>query len=116
MSPDRTAELRQAIADAGTFETLEEAAGDELMRLWHDLYSQMRYARDGCWSVGCEYIVSRIVTLTRALGRPARWQDMPLNLLENGIYQRMHDLLGMAYEPPDMDAVARSRALLQEAR
>ncbi|MFC3986476.1 hypothetical protein [Streptosporangium jomthongense] len=116
MTADRTAELRQAIADAEVFATLEEAASDELDRLWHDLDSQLRLARDGCWSMGCEDIAHRIVALTRTLGRPARWQDMPLGLLEAGVYQRMHDLLGMPYDPPDMDTVAQSRARLQEAQ
>ena len=109
---DRTKELQAAIdsADYEHFTTLEEAAADELMRLWGDLHHQLRDARNGCWSVGCESVAHRIAVLTKALGKAARWQDMDIELLETGVYQRFHDLMGVPYEPPDMDVIAKMRA------
>ena len=112
MSTDRSAELQEAIDSAGAehFTTLEEAAADELMHLWGDLRHQMRDARDGCWSIGCESVAHRIAVMTRALGKAARWQDVDIELLESGVYQRFHDLMGVPYEQPDMDVIARMRA------
>ena len=108
---DRAKELQAAIysADYEGFTTLEQASSDELMRLWGDLHHAMREARDGCWSVGCESVAHRIAVLTRALGKSVRWQDMDIELLETGIYQKMHDLLGVPYDPPDMQVIARMR-------
>ncbi|RCG31938.1 hypothetical protein DQ384_05185 [Sphaerisporangium album] len=48
--------------------------------------------------------------LTPALGRAPSWQQTPLELLENGLYDRFQQLLVVPYEPPDMAAVARMRA------
>jgi hypothetical protein len=48
--------------------------------------------------------------LTRALGRAALWQDTQIDLLENGIYQPFHQLLGVPYERPDMTWVTGERA------
>lgn len=112
MTDDRAKELQAAIDSAGyeSFATLEEAAADELMRLWGDLHHQMRDARDGCWSVGCESVAHRIAVLTKALGKAARWQTMDIELLESGVYQRFHDLMGIPYQQPDMGVIARMRA------
>jgi len=109
---DRTAELQEAIdsADEEGFTTLEEAASDELMRLWGGLYTATREARNGCWSIGCEDIAHRIAVLTRALGKATPWQQVQIDLLESGIYQTMHDLMGISYEQPDMQVVAEMRA------
>lgn len=109
---DRTRELQEAIdsADYEGFTTLGEAAADELMRLWGDLHHQMRDARDGCWSVGCESVAHRIAVLTRAVGKATPWQEVQIELLETGVYQRMHDLMGVPYDPPDMDMIAKMRA------
>lgn len=112
VSADRSAELQEAIdsADYERFTTLEEAATDELMRLWGDLHHQMRDARNGCWSVGCESVAHRIAVLTKALGKATRWQAVDIELLESGVYQRFHDLMGVPYEQPDMDVIAEMRA------
>ncbi|MER7361902.1 hypothetical protein [Nonomuraea wenchangensis] len=112
MTPDRTVELQAAIDSAAYegFTSLEEAASDELMRLWGDLADAMRDARNGCWSVGCEDVAHRIAVLTRALGKATPWQQVQIELLETGVYQRFHDLSGVPYEPPDMAVVAEMRA------
>jgi hypothetical protein len=112
VSTDRAAEMQKAIdsADCEPFSTLEKATADELMRLWGDLHEAMRWARDGCWSIGCEDLAHRIAVLTRALGKATPWQQLPIELLESGVYQRMHDLMGIPYDPPDMDVIAKMRA------
>jgi hypothetical protein len=109
---DRTTELQDAIdsADFEPFATLEDAASDELSRLWGDLHDAMRWARNGCWSLGCENTASRIAVLTRALGRATPWQQVQIELLETGIYQKLHDLMGIPYELPDMSVVAEMRS------
>lgn len=112
MTQDRTAELQEAIdsADFEPFTTLEEAAADELMRLWGDLADAMHYARGGCWSGGCENAAHRIAVLTKALGKATPWQEVQIELLESGIYQKLHDLMGIPYESPDMAVIAEMRA------
>lgn len=114
MSQDRTAELQQAIdsADEEAFSTLEAAAANELILLWGDLHEQIRNAHNGCWSGGCAHVAYRIAVLTWALGKAARWQDMQIELLETGIYRRMHDLMGVPYEQPDMAVVADRKSVV----
>lgn len=109
---DRAKELQEAVgsADEEAYTTLEEAAAAELMRLWGDLADAMHYARGGCWSGGCEDAAYRIAVLTRALGKATPWEQVQIELLETGIYQRFHDLMGIAYEQPDMDVIAKMRA------
>ncbi|TYB69989.1 hypothetical protein FXF51_05990 [Nonomuraea sp. PA05] len=80
------------------------------MRLWGDLHEQIRFAYNGCWSAGCEDVARRIAVLTRALGRATPWQQVQIELVETGIYQKLHDLLGIPYEQPDMQAVVEVRA------
>ncbi|MFB4265333.1 hypothetical protein [Nonomuraea sp. GTA35] len=108
MTADRAQELREAIseADEETFATLEEVAAHELMRLWADLRSAIRNAASGYWSINCEQIAYRIAVLTRALGKATPWESIPVDLLADGVYQRMHDLMGIPYEQPDMQRVA----------
>lgn len=112
MSTDRASELQAAIDSAAhsAFVTLEDAATDELMRVWGDLAEAMDRAHGGCWSGGCEDAAYRIAVLTRALGKATPWQEVQIELLETGIYQRMHDLMGVPYEQPDMDVIAKMRA------
>lgn len=111
-TPDRASELQAAIseADEESFTSLEEAASAELSRLWNDLHVAIGRAHGGCWSVECENTAYRIACLTRALGRATPWGEIQLELLESGIYQRMHDLMGVSYEQPDMAVVAQMRA------
>lgn len=106
---DRDNGLRAAVQETDEPATLEQTAYDELTRLWGDLHQALTSARNGEWSIGCDAITRRIVRLTRALGRAARWQDVQIGLLENGVYQRLHDLMGVEVEPPDMAVVAEER-------
>jgi hypothetical protein len=90
------------------YEKLREAAKDELALLWHDLSEEVRLAYRNEWSMGCDSKVDRIRTLTLLVG-PTAWEDVQLNLLERGIYQRVHAEMGV-------DAPVDAAALAQELR
>jgi hypothetical protein len=85
--------------------TLDEAARDELLRLWDDLNLAVEYARDGCWSTGCENLAYRIVALTRLVGA-APWTEVDVKLIRSGVYERIHAEAGLRHPPIDWDEVA----------
>lgn len=87
---------------------LTQAVTDELEYLWNDLDNAMRYAINGTWSIQCDELADRIKTLTQLVG-PTHWESVQIRLLENGVYQRIHDELGVEIEPPDMQAVREIR-------
>ena len=86
---------------------LTQAVCDELEYLWNDLDDAMRYALNGTWSIQCDGLADRIKTLTQLVG-PTPWDKVQMSLLENGVYQRIHDELDIRVEP-DMDAVREIR-------
>lgn len=90
--------------------SMTEAVCDELEYLWGDLDNAMRYALNGRWSIQCDGLVDRIKTLTQLVG-PTSWDKIPLSMLENGVYQRLHDDLGIRVTP-DMAKVAEIRKRL----
>jgi hypothetical protein len=117
LDADLIAFLKEAVDAAGEeqFATLEEAAAHELKLLWDDLRSARRIAANGHWSINCDHLAYRIAVLTRALGKATPWQEIPVDLLADGIYQRMHDLMGIPYEQPDMQRVAEIIARRESA-
>lgn len=114
---ERTRELQEAIdeADEEEFGTLEEAASHELKQLWDDLNRASMVASTERWSINCDNIAYRIAVLTRALGKATPWEEIQVGLLVDGIYQRMHDLMGIPYEQPDMERVAKVLARRADA-
>ncbi len=95
-------------------EKLEAVAREELVCLWHDLYAARNEAINGTWSVRCDSLVDRIKELTKLIG-PTRWEQIQIQLLEEGIYQRVHSELGIDVPEvhPDMGVVAAMRADLE---
>lgn len=89
---------------------LTEAVCNELEYLWNDLDQAMRYAINGQWSIQCDGLADRIKTLTQLVG-PTPWEKVPLPMLERGVYQRLHDDLGIRVTP-DMAKVAEIRQRL----
>lgn len=89
---------------------LTQAMRDELECLWGDLDDGIRYAANGQWSIRCDGVADRIKTLTQLVG-PTPWERVPLTLLENGVYVRLHDDLGIRVRP-DMRQVADVRERL----
>jgi hypothetical protein len=87
---------------------LTQAVCDELEYLWGDLDDAINYALNGRWSIRCDGLEDRIKTLTQLVG-PTPWEKIPLLLLENGVYQRIHDDLGIRVVV-DTDRVAEVRS------
>lgn len=95
-------------------EKLEAVARTELACLWGDLEVARQYAHNGEWSVTCDGLVERIKDLTQVIG-PTPWGQIQIPLLELGIYQRVHEELGIDQPEvqPDMVKVAEMRAVLE---
>jgi hypothetical protein len=87
---------------------LEEVAREELSLLWGDLHRARQSAINGRWSIQCDHLVERIKALTPLVG-PTPWDEIQIPLLEHGIYQRVHEELGVTVNV-DMDRVAETRA------
>lgn len=94
-------------------ETLREALAEELSYLWTDLQSARRDALNGSWSMGCDWFESRIKTLTPLVG-PTSWEKLDIQLIEDGVYQRIHQELGID-APYDDEGVRKHRASLDES-
>lgn len=88
MTSEPTAPPSDADADAVPA-TLEEAARAELECLWHDLDQAIAAPFAAEWSIACENISDRIRALTVFLG-PCRWEAVPVTVLLNGHYERLH--------------------------
>jgi hypothetical protein len=73
--------------------TAESALRWLLELAWSDLEIARGQAGNGCWSIGCDNQLARIVGLTRLAG-PLPWQFVPLTLILDGIYERVHAALG----------------------
>jgi len=88
--------------------TLEEAARSELVSLWGDLELAVRSAINGTWSIRCDNIAYRIVTLSRFVGVTS-WEEVSVALLEHGEYERVLREAGLEYPPIDWPRVAEVR-------
>jgi hypothetical protein len=108
----RDAATRSAAELADEPGDLEGALGAELAELWNDLSQARRDAINHVWSMQCDNIVNRIAQLTALVG-PCPWRSVGLDLLEGGIWQAVHEGLGVAVEPPDMEEIARIRAEIE---
>lgn len=93
-------------------ESLEVVAREELACLWGDLNGARRRARNGTWSVQCDDLAERIKRLTVLVG-PTPWDDIQIPLLEDGVYQRLHEELGVE-APVDMERVTAAWAAYLE--
>jgi hypothetical protein len=91
-------------------ETLRAALTEELSYLWTDLQAARRAAINGSWSMHCEWIEGRIKTLTPLVG-PTPWTDLDIELIEDGVYQRIHAEIGVD-APYDEEGVRKHRARL----
>lgn len=93
-------------------EDLITACREELDCLWHDLDKAIRRAIDGRWSIECDGLQGRIERLTKLVG-PTPWEAIQIPLLESGVYQRIHEGIGVVAEV-DMVRVAETRARIDE--
>lgn len=76
------------------FQVRDDALKRELENLWNDLGTEVRMAHRGCWSVGCESKAERIERISRIVG-PLRPGAIPMTLLADGLYERLHDQWGI---------------------
>jgi hypothetical protein len=94
-------------------ETLRDALAEELSFLWTDLQSARREALNGKWSMGCEWFEERIKTLTPLVG-PTPWEKLDIELIEDGVYQRIHEEIGID-APYDEEGVRKHREWLDKS-
>jgi hypothetical protein len=95
----------EAVAHAGSTE--EYATPDSALRwllqlAWGDLQSARREAIDGRWSVRCDGQVCRIIGLTRLIG-PLSWEHVSVDLTLDGVYERIHEAIGVPTPLSDDD-------------
>lgn len=109
---DRTVleSVDEAIAAAGSTE--EYATPDSALRwllelAWSDLQSARHQALNGRWSIDCDGQVCRIIGLTRLVG-PLPWENVQVDLILDGIYERIHEAIGTPTPLSDADR-ARAR-------
>jgi len=86
----------EAIVQAGAPE--EYATPDSALRwllvlAWSDLQSARRSALNGRWSMECDAMVCRIIGLTRLVG-PLSWEQVDVDLILDGVYERIHERIG----------------------
>ena len=104
----RLDEVKKAVAERGyETESLEYAVTEELVALWDDLDDAVRDAYNGVWSIRCDTLVARISMLTLELGKPTEWSRVPVRLLLNGVYETLHEAIGM---PTPLSAEDRAYA------
>jgi hypothetical protein len=94
-------------------ETLREALSEELSCLWTDLQTARRSAYKGNWSMHCDWIEGRIKAITPLVG-PTPWEKLDIQLIEDGVYQRIHAEIGVD-APYDEEGVRKHRAYLDES-
>ncbi len=86
------------------------ALAEEQENLWSDLADQRRNAIRGGWSMGCDWVTTRIVRLALLTGQATPWEQIPVDLLTSGVYQGILRAAGISFAEPDMDQVRRIEA------
>lgn len=94
-------------------DTLREALQEELSCLWTDLQTARRDALNGNWSMHCDWIEGRIKAITPLVG-PTSWRQLDIGLIEDGVYQRIHEEIGVE-APYDEQGVREHRAWLNSS-
>lgn len=100
----------EAVAEAvgaKEYETPDAALRWLLKLAWGDLAEACRMALNGRWSIRCDHAVHRIVGLTRLVG-PLSWEVVSVDLILNGVYERVHERAGCP-TPLSEDDLRRAR-------
>lgn len=95
-----------------TRDELVEAVREELVMLWSDMTSAAQYALNGCWSIQCEGLAERIVTLSRLVG-PTGWEHIDVDLVLSGVYERVYREAGIEVPPIDWPRVREVDAYIK---
>ncbi len=86
----------EAVAQADATEeyaTPESALRWLLELAWSDLEYARHQALNRRWSINCDGQVTRIIGLTRLVG-PLPWEHVSVDLILDGVYERIHDAIG----------------------
>lgn len=83
---------------------LEQALRDELVALWSDMTQARRDAAYGGWSIGCDWLAQRIITLSRLVG-PTFWDEVEVATLLDGTYEKVYTGAGIEYQQIDWGCV-----------
>lgn len=100
--------------DEEDWATPEAALRSLLRRTWGDLQAARGRANRGVWSMECDWLVQRIIGMTRLVG-PVPWEEIQVDLLLDGIYERVHEAAGTP-TPLTEDDRARAREVLERRR
>lgn len=95
-----------------TLQDIYNIIAQELQHLWADLVYAMKRTQE--WNQECQSIEKRIKRLTPLTG-PTPWQQVHIRLLEFGMYQRIHEDIGITVYI-DFDKVAEARAMLEDQK
>lgn len=93
---------------------LADATRTELADLWSDLSTARQFAIGGVWSMQCDNLAYRIVCLSRLVG-PTPWGDVGVDVLLDGLYERLHVEAGIAYPPIDWKLVRSVQAEIERS-
>jgi hypothetical protein len=96
----------EAVASGGgeEYATSDSALRWLLVLAWGDLGKACGRALNGKWSIECDGQVSRIVGLTRLVG-PLSWEHVNVDLILNGVYERIHERAGCLTPLGEVDRV-----------
>jgi hypothetical protein len=89
------------------------AIQEELAALWCDLSTARNRAHHNRWSVECDWLAGRIVTLTRIAGATP-WGDIQVDLLLDGTYTGILAAAGIPFEAPDLGKVRKLQEVLND--
>jgi hypothetical protein len=85
-----------------------------LRSAWVDLREARDSAIGGTWSMKCDWAVQSIIGLTRLVG-PVGWGEVPVSLILDGVYERIHERAGTPTPLTDEDR-GRAQAVLDRRR
>lgn len=63
--------------------------------LWTSLQNAIAHAHRGAFSIECESVAGRLVSLIRITG-PIPWEKVPWGLVGGGVWLRLHQIAGVA--------------------
>ena len=86
----------------------ETAVHQEMACLWNDLAEARDRAINHVWSMECDGLVDRIITLCRLVD-PTKWGDIPVTLLIDGTWQAIMRDFGFHVEHPPPGLVEEMR-------
>jgi hypothetical protein len=108
----------EAVAHAGAAEeylTPDSALRWLLELAWSDLQQARGNAINGRWSMACDAQVDRIIGLTRLVG-PLSWEHVAVDLILDGIYERIHEAIGTPTPLSDDDRRRAQEVMDRRAR